>query len=323
MKYLALGLAFAGLSTFAHASYELGLVLQGNQIKRFDPVTNSYLGAVTLVTTSGSSLTSYRSTGQAYVLNSNQVYRYNYSTGEYMGRFNLNPGATTINRGMNDNEIVVGYSDHVERRDLTTGLQVGVNLSYGSAYTYGQGALAMRANGIYYLNSEFTGSGTDFLIGMDANNTLVGYYQINTAFASTTTNLLAGDVSGTNVLVATTNPSNNSFAPVIATKNPSDNNLTTTFGSSSAVSMAGGQFRDYIAWGHADSTIFLSDFNNTWAYYRSHPDQFFTSTSQPMSFLDNTKAVNGFSMILAPEPGIWAALGLGSLALLRRRRHRA
>lgn len=306
----------ASLCAVGSASYELGLIMQGNKITRWDPVTNMNLGSFNLLI-GGASMISYQSTGEAYVLSGTNVYRYDYSTGEYRGRYDVGAGATTLSKGMNDGELLVGYSNAVRRRNVTTGAQIGVDLAWsGTGFSYSQGALAMRSTGVYYLLSEATTyfDGMDYLIGVNAASSWVGNFQNAGSAGSTTTTIRNGDVQG-NLVGFITSPNSNTTAYYDFARRVSSDTLTYVYDNAGH----GASRPVYMQFGHAESLVSIVGTPTQYYYVRSPYDGSFGATQTLISGLDGTANVTGFSMIVAPEPSSLAALGLAGLLLLRRR----
>lgn len=311
-------IALIGIAATAPASYELGLIAQGTRVYRWDPVSGASFGSFSTMAPV-TALTSYRSTGEAYVLSGSFVYRYDYSTGEYRGRWSVGGGAASLNRGMNDGEILVGYASGVRRYSVATGAQIGVPLAWsGTGFTYADGAVAMRTTGTYYLTAERTTyfEPYDYLIGVDASSAWVGNYRNSSFFGTGTSVLRTGDVHGNDVAFmnqfsATVNDS----APMLATR-LSGNSLTLT----GEVYQIQSTYRAYLQFTHEDALVHVFHGAGTWTYVRGPHDTLLDGEYRTLPFLNSAQPVAGLSMIVAPEPASLAALGLGVLALLRRRR---
>lgn len=320
LKKLAILCSVVSIPMSGFASYELGLIMQGNKIHRWDPVTNVYLGSINMLV-GGSSIISYQSTGQAYVLNGTNVYRYNYNTGEYYGRFDVGAGAASLSKGMNDGELLVGYSGAVRRRNVTTGAQIGSDLLWsGGGFSYFEGAIAMRSTNTYYLMAERTtyADGLDYLLGVDANSTWVGNYQNVGSAGSTSTSIRNGDVQGNLVSFLTSPTGGTSITPEFARRNGSAT-LTYVTDTTSFVTHR----KSYLQFGHGESVIgVFTTFTSAYQvnYVRTTYDGLFGSPQVPIAGIDPAVAVDGFSMIVAPEPSSVATLFVASAGILLRRR---
>lgn len=311
-------IALIGIAATTPASYELGLIAQGSRVYRWDPVSGASFGSFSTMAPVAA-MTSYRSTGEAYVLSGSFVYRYDYSTGEYRGRWPVGPGASSLNRGMNDGEVLVGYTAGVRRYSVSTGQQLGSTLAWsGSGFTYSDGAVAMRSTGVYYLTAERTTyfDPYDFLIGVDANSTWVGNYRNDSFFGNQTSVLRTGDVRGNDVAFMNQfSAAVSDSAPMLATRQ-SGNSLTLT----GEVYQIQSAYRAYLQFAHEDALVHVWNSNGVWSYVRGPHDTLLDGEYRGMAFLNGAQPVTGFSMIVAPEPASLGALGLGLLALLRRRR---
>lgn len=298
----------------SQASFEMGLILQGSKIHRWDPETNVYLGGINLLS-GGNSMIAYRSTKEAYVLVGSWVYKYNYNTGEYRGRIAVESGAQSITKGMNDGEFLIGYASSVKRHNVNTGATIGVPLAWsGGGFSYGQGALAMRDTGVYYLLAERTTyfDDHDYLIGVNSSSSWVGNF-LNANFnGGPNSNIRPGDVSGSLVGFLTSPTGSAAITPEFARRTSSDtldyvyDNLT--FGTSR---------RSYMQFGHAESVINLLAGTTDYFYTRSTYDGGINQVL--VSGLVSGMEVQGFSMILAPEPTTMVGLLVAGLATCRRR----
>ncbi|MBL8049279.1 MAG: PEP-CTERM sorting domain-containing protein [Chthonomonas sp.] len=313
---LALG-CLAALPLVSSASYEMGLVMQGLKVHRWDPVSNTYLGNFNLLA-SGTSIISYQSTGESYVLSGSWVYKYDYNSGEYRGRVDVGAGAGSISKGMNDGEFLIGYSGNVLRRSVATGAAIGTPLAWaGGGFSYLEGAAAMRSTGVYYLLAERTTyfEDYDYLIGVNSSSTWVGNFRNAGIWGGTNSGIRGGDVSGNLVGFLTTISGSNQFSTEYARRNASDT-LDYAFDNLSI----GASRPSYMLFGHNESAVRLLGSNSGYFFTRTSFDGGFGATQTLLSWIDPAADVNGFSMIVAPEPGSLAAIGLGALLLLRKRK---
>lgn len=298
------------------ASFEMGLILQGQEVHRWDPVSNSYLGNFSLLS-SGTGLTSYQSKNEAYVLGGQYVYKYNYNTGEYNGRVSVGSGGVTISRGMTDDEVLIGSAAGVRRHNLSTGAQVGTTLTYtGGGFSYAQGALAMRSTGVYYLLSEATtwSDGHDYLIGVNDSSTWVGNFKNMGTYGNTTSSIRAGDVSGNLAAFITLPFGGPSTAPDVARRNAS-HTLDYIYDST----LYGTTRTSYLQFGHNESVVMLLGAVSEWYGLRSSYESGFSAPQRLVPGINQGAAIQGFSMIVAPEPGSLAVLALGAWMILRSR----
>ena len=307
-------LCLAAMPMLSQASFEMGLILQGSKIHRWDPETNVYLGGINLLS-GGSSMIAYRSTNEAYVLSSSWVYKYNYNTGEYRGRVAIESGAQSISKGMNDGEFLIGYASGVKRHNVSNGTAIGVPLAWsGGGFSYGQGALAMRNTGVYYLLAERTTYVEDFdyLIGVNSSSAWVGNFRNENFHGGTNTSIRPGDVSGSLVGFLTSATGSPGISTEFARRSSSDT-LDYVFDNLSY----GTSRKSYMQFGHAESVIYLLGAPTDYYYVRSTYDG--GSNQLLVPGLASGVEVQGFSMILAPEPTTMVGLVAAGLALRRRR----
>lgn len=291
-------------------------MLQGQKVHRYDPISGAYFGSFDLLS-NGTGMTAYRSTGLAYVLGVDGVSRYDYSTGVSRGRFQIPVGAQSIREGMDDDELLIGYSDRVERRSASTGVLLGSPLVFGpSIFSHAQGAIAQRTSGLYYLLGNDP-AGDDFLVGIDAANSFSGAYRSQGPWTGPTSSMYGGDVDGDS-LVFLTRDTNFSWgsAPTEVSAVPGAGDPAYGFG----IVLFSSTRPASIQYGHEGSVTFLSNPSGQWVFRRGYVHSLIVVTPRTLSFLDGAQDVQGYTLLVAPEPASLAALGLGLLALRRKRR---
>lgn len=316
LRWAAFAVVLSAVAGTTHASYELGLMLQGQKVHRYDPISGAYFGSFDLLA-NATGMTAYRSTGLAYVLGVDTVYRYDYSTGVSRGRFSIPAGAQSIREGMDDDELLIGYADRVERRSASTGALLGSPLAFGpSIFSHAQGAIAQRTSGLYYLLANDV-AGDDFLVGMDAASSVFGAYRSQGPWTGPASSMYGGDVDGDS-LTFLTRDSDFSWgsAPTEMSVVPGAGDPSYVFG----IALFSSTRPASIQYGHEGSVTFLSNPSGQWTFRRGYVHSLTVMTPRTLSFLDGAQDVRGYTLLVAPEPGALAALGIGLLAVLRRRR---
>lgn len=278
-----------------------------NKIHRYDPTTGAYLGAFNhLGYFVISRMIADSTTGTLHALAGNSVYQYNYSTGAYLGVQTI--GSSPI--------------DFVFSPDRTK--YYGVNSSgVVTSSTIG-------LTGYTTLSGTFTNAPDAALWHGDklvTSNLATKTYTMSTITGTTLTqvysglhmNAVAASVKNMIVLQGTNGASDRIMQPI------GGPNLATPFIFSSGLS------------GSSTSSYSGFQFANVLSVAAGHQGYFYVTGTTAGGSL-HTMMVNEFqyggldftmpqittfgqmAVAIAPEPGTWAALGLGALALLRRKR---
>ena len=328
MKRLAL-LCALSVAGRAFGSFELALILQNYDpadgptalhITRWDPINHLNLGQFLVADAHASSELSLNTAAPGTVdLIQNELgvltaRRYNYSTGIFVSSLNTGASVNSISaaRYVGSNLLVAGNFGGTQQARLFS--TAGTLLR---GYTMPAGTLAAvdaitTASGITFVLSRQAGtsSGSKYTLTSYAAGSGV-IAQSVTLLDNTTDTLHSLVVTDTHVGVGATQFSDRRFVPYTGT----------TLGS---VGATGGYVvkTDSLAQGHGDfvwgfgidtaqtrmffSTARLAQFNSTfWE----------TSSANYGTIYDST-------IVLAPEPGTMAAVGLGLVALLKRRKRR-
>lgn len=318
LRWLAAASALCVLAVPSFASYELGLMMQGTKVHRYDPISGAYFGSFDLLA-GGVGMTAYRSTGLAYVLGGTSISRYDYSTGVSRGRFSIPSGAQSIREGMNDDELLIGYADRVERRSAATGSLLGAPISVGpggGGYDHSQGAIALRSQGRYFIVANDPGS-DDFLIEIDETSSILGINMYIGPWSSSVSTLYGGDSDGDAFTLLSRNNWDNWNTSVSEfTTAPGVPGVTVGYDATLYLNTRPAS----VQYGHEGALTFLVNPTGQWQMLRSYPESLSAAPPRTLSFLDGAQNVQGYTLLVAPEPATLTGLSLGALALLRRRR---
>jgi len=308
-------------SSFAHASFELMTILDryasgGAVIHRYDPVTGAFLGDFgkgILSTTnfnlaldqSGKTVIAGNYTGTASV----PMLQFDYNSGQYLRDTGLGSGGVSTN--------ISGGNGHI-------------NAAYGSQNGFNY-LLDYDVNGTYL--GFYSAPGTNLILGGTGGNgytyaldqthgmvhrwnTATRSYVGSTALPLANTFFYLGEIAlrGNRMAFASSSSGTSTLwcADLDATGAPVFRTYNLSSLDSTAVHAVFGHNDDiYIgATAVGASTMSVQRFNFTNGAYRG-------------TAISGLADVGGLSMVVAPEPGVWIGLGLGSLALMRRRKHRA
>lgn len=296
------------VSSLAHASFELTFVLDnagtGNvQVKRFDPNTGAFLGAFGrgIIQNPPYGLALDQATNTCYVTTfSGAVQRFNMYTGEFMGEYALSVGSTgwtSVSLGGNLLRSI-GSSIGIF---ASTGL---LNSSFGGGLGANYQSVVQAANGNYYALD-----GTlNRLYSFSSTGTYLSYMSINSAYSFNDLKTY-----GNKVIWSTT-----------------DFNVANNDRIYSVDTVAGGA-GNYRVWNPGVPTYTLRgaslghDNVVHYSYINSSSQAVIGSMSINTGTVYGTFGAGSLSFALSqqtvntPEPGTWAALGLGALAILRRR----
>ncbi len=304
MKVLLSAFVLAG-AFHAFGSFEVLMVSDSgtDSIHRFDPITGSYFGSFgggflrdpVGVVADGS--------GNAYIYDANRrLSVWNSSTGEYITSFDLVSGGTSLTRN-GDGTLNVALSDRVIRYS-TTGTTLATYVRQGTNKLY-QGI--QLADGLFY-TSSYDGPGQDSYEWFNyATGASVG--RLTSWAQQRVANLSSGIYNTVNVFESTTSliyekhrvqgAGPNSFA------NFSDNTLTNPAG---------------VAGGHGGLTYVVGQVRaapTTGGIMRWDRNSMVLGTMFGNNII---KTPTGMASIIAPEPASLLALGLGALAVMRRRK---
>jgi len=286
----------------------------GARVMRYDPQTGAQLGYFGAGFLSGNigGITADRASGRAWVQTGSAVTVFNYNTGAYMGRFSIN---AVVSAGLNYNSATdilslgAGGGDGIFASNYTgSGTLLG---SYGVGYS-ATGAMLKPGASTYFLwdvvaagttvrasayNSSFaylSSANAGYNFGGLTNNSgsygsaFWGDYFYGMSFVGSTFTLQRVLTNGTGFVAGTV--TNINTIPTVPVGNAN------------------------MAAGHGDLIYVRS--GNTLNMYSASTNAWIGSQVVPIS---NANAA-GMALIIAPEPGTWAALGLGAIAMMRRRR---
>lgn len=315
----ALLLSLTSLSTVALASYELMLAADaGGRIHRYDIQNNVYLGSFgSFQLPFAETVVARASTGEAYVEYQNRIHRFNFHTGEYKGSVATGFFDVKHMSLMNDGRLMVTHSTGSHAIDPITGT-VGFALNY-VAGDVPIGAVQM-ASGRFMALSRFTGASTTYYTNrFSVSGGLESSASFQTTTSFTDQYLGVGKV-GDRVLYWGDDATSvfNGFARVateagVVTPVGSSTTEAPTFIATSGMTHTGTLVT-------VGSSISGSSYINRVYMSSSAIDYGFAYTSM---VLPMTTRISSVDVVLAPEPGAMAALALGGLALLRRRRKSA
>jgi len=314
MKRLVLLACTALASTSAFASFDLlfvaengtsadGTGLNTRYIKRFDPVTGAYLGQFGGGLNHFVTMCVVPSRRQVYAVESGLgTFAYSMDTGDLVAQYNTVPLSLRLNASRTGFLTTYGgdaaYSTSFDFTGLTTVATPHAGSAISDIIALGTGAYAAlesTTNTVRFLNSS--GVETTFW------TTTSGY----------TTRLAGSGYNSQNLTVtytSATNPSYTYGVQVAATGTPNIQGVVNTSGVSSA----------WLAGAPAHTGSYLMG-NSTGS---GTPKMVFRTdgNGNPLYSFGSGQFTNPIAMdtYLAPEPGTWAALGLGAVAVLRRRR---
>lgn len=302
------GIACGALAVAASASYDLALVTDSgtDTVHRLDPVTGAYFGSF-----GGGILSDPRgvvvnqSLGVAYVLDAtSRISAWNYSTGAFVTSFNSDVIGAKFLTGNADGTLNVTGTT-LARRFSTSGATLATYTRNGTLDT--QLGILLR-DGLFYLSTR-TGVSRSLERFNYATGAFVGangwladrLTPIQSIGAANTFNAY---VSGTGTSVALELDAMNN--------GPTLSGLVTT----ALIDTVAG-----VAPGHGGMMFVLGRDSTTPT--RGGIVRFDMNTLTAATVLVGTGQIvtpTGIANVVAPEPGTIAALGLGALVLLRRRR---
>jgi len=318
-KYLfsALAMASVGLTSVAHASFELLLVAdQGDgaagssRIHRFDPQSRAYLGSFgSGVLTAVVSVTVDQTAGLAYVKDVNGYHAFDYSTGNHLRHIATNNefynnyirliGGYLVGTGLGTPRLEISTSNLVTLPTPNNGYSLSVapapgSTAYVTEYTVGS------TNRLYRYNPS-TNAYT--LLGSAATNS--AYYSDGITLGRFRGGPGAAVVYGRGGDGDLGYWQLNAAGSVVSNNNVNLNAINSVFGLANA-------HDGLFALGRLATDV--TKYGIT--YVSSQGTEF---TTFGTSFL--TKPIS-MASVVAPEPGTLLALGAGLVALVRRRRNR-
>lgn len=321
MRRIAI-LSFLAAYSTTLASFELGLIAAGDRIHRVDLQSGAYFGSFPSRANSVRSIAVDSSIGVVYVLGDSflgqVVSAIDYNTGQVIGGFAVTgaiSGASTLTLGANG-ELLFGTFAGVHRR-TATGASIGVPLFYrfyGDDFDHSPGAYYDAVDGAYYMPSErvSTGWSSDFVIGVNSSNTWVGNY----AYGDGNPSLYGfADAAISGRRMAVMRATGNDYYISLLERNSGSGSL-----SSRLYAFWGTEpVRPQVEIGHGRNVYVArmtgANVGTAWLDFETGATEFY-------DFPQIASNVQGFAVVSAPEPGTMVVLGLGALALLRRRRSR-
>lgn len=303
MRFFALALVL-GASCSALASFDLMLVRDAGKIHRIDPVSGAYLGNFQL-TTSSSVMAASSARKSLYMVSGATVGAVDYSTGDYR-LIGTSLGFTPSAMAMSRNEAtlyVASNNGNVAQLDATTLIR-GADITLEPATTRIH-SLYVTVGGLFL--ATIRNASGHYLRSYSSSGSMISSINIDSNTLETYTNGIT--VNQNQIFYGRTS---NSYGgaildPLLGTLSSGFTNNVPLF--SSLVGMHDGHIGSY--WTGLDSTPangfkvqYINPFQN-W-------DRTFTYSqiTAPLST----------ALVLAPEPTSLAALALGGLALIRRRR---
>lgn len=320
MRLLVLSLSVA-VSAVASASFDLMLVgdntsagTNGARLMRYDPQTGAQLGyfGQGFLTGYVGGITVDRASGRAFVQNSSYITVFNYNTGAYIGRASQTYGLASIAYNASTDRLTTGYGrgngfsitplfngdltllGNLAGRYTSTAPLIKPGTSTYFSWDIASGPQDVRAaaqNTAFSITSTVNVGHVIFSSNQDSGSyasAFYGDYFYGMAYLGTTFSLLRVSTNATGFTGTVANIANIPSA---------------TLGNAD------------MAAGHGD-LIYMRTGNTIHMYSAS------TNTFMGQQTLPGIAAANvsGMALIIAPEPGTWAALGLGAIALMRRRR---
>ena len=296
VAFLALGL---GLSSLSFASFDLMLIADNNNVvHRVDPTNGAYLGNFAVSFVPYQMVASY-ATKRLYAQNGNSISVYDYSTGQLLNVFGGGSFLGGITISSDGNTIYAGNtSAGTINRYTPSGSFLG---TFVSGLRTNAMSLATDSSGRLYV----TNGANAFCY--DASGTLISSSTTPIAAPTASAFSYGGTGFGSALVQANGGASygyNGVSSGFLATPQ------TYSFGNMASAQGA--------VSGHLGAYVLGKDFSTTGLRVtKVEPYPIYPSTSFVMSQITSHRAS---AIVLAPEPGTWAALGLGALGLVRRRR---
>lgn len=294
----------------------MALVLDrtAGSIKRFDPSSGAYLGSFAngQVGTGSFNLLLDQSSGRVAVGSTNTASNYampyyDYNTGNYLYDRYYSQGASASTKSGSYVASCYSSPNYVIAYDFN-GSYLGWAFQSGSNYIMAAIGASNRIYGVDVANGRLT-----FWNSMYASST-----PANTAIPNAATSLFyTGEMALSGYRLAFCSAGTGGGPRIWLTDLNTDGSVATirSIDISARYSSA-----YHIAFGHNDD-VYIGAYNSSGdAKYRIARYSWLTGTYRGEFGVSNLTDVGGLVFVAAPEPGTWAAMGLGALILLRRRK---
>jgi len=316
-------LSLVGVTGRALASYEFLLAVEFDHINRYDPISGAYLGNFgqsQLGSYTGATLSlDPTQRGQVAVLNHDGGIRtFDYSTGIMTRSVSIGVGfygnSPLSLRVLSNGQYVVSgyYGDvlHADSRIYNQDGTLATSLLYQSSYPVLDAQVASNGH-IYTLNKS--AGNAYYVFDYSGAGSYQGYTYVGPSTSADTWGHI-GSVGGTMVVSGNTNATGPNFmkAPLGAGQ---------TFVGAGSGSWLGTTGWTNLVTGHASNVHTIQSYlnngsyTNLWYSYDTVNNNF---NYRPLS--TSVYQLGSIALVVAPEPGTYLALGLGALALMRRKR---
>lgn len=313
MRFI-LGLSLLATAGLAHASFELVMVAdRGTQsIHRFDGTTGLYLGSFGGgYVQNPIGLCIDQATGRAFVAdavsgdgttNSNaRVWTFNYNTGEYLSSFSTPFPYLYPQIAFRNNALYVGMSGNIADVYTTSGSTLN---AYGFSGSTSPRGTAVDDNG-----KIWTVEGNKVYTLLPGGGT-TAFTMASPVAASTANGQRQIAISGSRMLAAGAISISRINLSGLVAANPLNPISTSTFATYTAINGVG--------FGHGDIGYFTGTVSaGQGRISRILYSEGLTLQTFGSGILNDPRSV---AVVVAPEPSSFIALGLGALALLRRRK---
>lgn len=301
---------------YAHASFDLGLLPDASGgIRRVDLQTGAMFGkfgGITQYSTALGTFGSKRAWG--FQKDYNKAYLFDYSTGEVQLETLSNGGGVPRSLSMDSSTIVESNNPYLYRFGYS-------NLSYINGFSgYNNGYRFAELSSTQSLYWALGGSTATVQMINPTTGATVGTATSLTGMAAVgDLEIIPWSSAGANYVVGVGRDNSNNVKLYYGSVNSSNAtlNMSTTltgFSSTDLPTIVKAHNGFYVIGRDATNpttTTRVQEFDNIITY--SLRNEYTLAYQSPTGYFDG-------STILAPEPGSWAALGLGAMALLRRRR---
>lgn len=298
-------------ASFASASFELLLVADRgtNTVHRFDSVTGAYFGSFGQgYLTDVNDMAVNTATGEAWVLEAaNRIYKFDYNTGAYLGTVNLNIGSILDLQSSQAGGFLARSSSTQWRAFSNAGTLTNI-LSAPTGATFGSATRA--ANGFFYAVETV---GTTITIG---HYNALSSRVTGTNFSGTSLDY----VQATGNLVADLYTSGGARFSEILNFNPDGSFAGATTSDANLSGIVNLPKASVLGHGSITMVCGINPANAAQGII-ARCDPVFATTKGTFG---NTILQDPVEMaiVVAPEPGTIAAMGLGAAMLLRKRRLR-